>query len=613
MEPHLQSDSRARERVGPTMNTPGSTDFAAQAPAYVALQREMHDALRAEHPEWMQPNGDCPTCDSYESRLAEMLSLSLAIEHAHAHKRVKVGGARSFAIVIAALLMFSGCASPRLASPDHLRRQIAAAELSYRELAPDHRRGYNTALGSIARYLDRAAPTALRNELSEAGVKIDEPAVQLPLVRYHAVRTSPQPEDFFAIGAPVLLEYDTSSAAIYPRGGLFLSATAVYQRVDNQPHLSFIAADRSLTLGRTRYPLVSAKSAANSMLVRRSRSVARSGLTNLLHPDVRAKAEIVLSQPYDPDKIPILLVHGLQSTPVTFLHLVNDLEGDPEIARRFQFWHFYYSTGTPVLLNALRLREQLERTVQSVDPDDNDLATKRIVVLGHSMGGLLGHTLVSSSEDRLWKSLFVVSPEQLRGNPQTIRLLRRAFCFRRNPRVVRAIFVATPHRGSAMADSWIGRVAKSLIRLPSDMQTGFADFAEENAEVRTAEATAFFKELNFTSVHMLSTRDPMLLALARLPIAVPFHSIMGEKHNGAGSDGVVRYASSHLDGANSELVVRSGHNAFNNSEARSEVIRILREELQRSPLKPRRSTMLASYAEERNIVFPKRTVPREDF
>ncbi len=134
-----------------------------------------------------------------------------------------------------------------------------------------------------------------------------------------------------------------------------------------------------------------------------------------------------------------------------------------------------------------------------------------------------------------------------------------------------------------MADSWIGGVAKSLIRLPDNLQTGLTDIAEKNAEVRTPEAAAFFKELNFTSVHMLSPHNPMLLALARLPIAVPFHSIMGERHNGAGSDGVVPYASSHLDGANSELIVRSGHNAFNNSEARSEVIRVLREELQRSP------------------------------
>ena len=192
-------------------------------------------------------------------------------------KEMKVAGARSFAIVIAALFAFSGCASPRVASPDRLRRDLAAAELSYRELAPDDTRAYNTALGSIARHLDRASPAVLRSELSQAGVKIDEPAVQLPLVRYHAVRTSPQPNDSSAIGAPVLLEYDTSRASIYPREGMFLSATAIYQRVHKQPHLSFIAADSSITLGRTRYPLVTAKSAATAMLVRRARRSRRAG------------------------------------------------------------------------------------------------------------------------------------------------------------------------------------------------------------------------------------------------------------------------------------------------------------------------------------------------
>jgi hypothetical protein len=89
---------------------------------------------------------------------------------------------------------------------------------------------------------------------------------------------------------------------------------------------------------------------------------------------------------------------------------------------------------------------------------------------------------------------------------------------------------------------------------------------------------------------------------------------MGEKHDGAGSDGVVPYASSHLEGANSELIVRSGHNAFNNPEARSEVIRVLRAELQGSPAPSRAAaTMLAGYAEKRNIVFPKSTARREDF
>ena len=138
------------------------------------------------------------------------------------------------------------------------------------------------------------------------------------------------------------------------------------------------------------------------------------------------------------------------------------------------------------------------------------------------------------------------------------------------------------------------------------MQTDFAEIAEENAEVRTPEAADFHKQLNFTSVRTLSPRDPALLALARLPIAVPFHSIIGQKQRRRRK----RWRGSLCELAsrrrNSELIVRSGHNAFNNAEARSEVIRILREELRhRRPPKQRSATMLASYAEERNMVFQK--------
>jgi len=44
--------------------------------SYSQLQQQIHDALRVQHPEWVEPNGNCPTCESYESRLAELLGLS---------------------------------------------------------------------------------------------------------------------------------------------------------------------------------------------------------------------------------------------------------------------------------------------------------------------------------------------------------------------------------------------------------------------------------------------------------------------------------------------------------------------------------------------------------
>jgi hypothetical protein len=66
------------------MNSRFSPSLFAQAPAYAALQREMHDALLVQHPEWITADGDCPTCDDYERRFAELLNLSLAVERAHA-------------------------------------------------------------------------------------------------------------------------------------------------------------------------------------------------------------------------------------------------------------------------------------------------------------------------------------------------------------------------------------------------------------------------------------------------------------------------------------------------------------------------------------------------
>jgi len=104
-----------------------------------------------------------------------------------------------------------------------------------------------------------------------------------------------------------------------------------------------------------------------------------------------------------------------------------------------------------------------------------------------------------------------------------------------------------------------------------------------NQDAANPAAKAFDREMNFSSVHTLSPRDPALQALVDLPIEVPFHSIIGQKNGGAveiGSDGVVSYASSHLDGVSSELVVRSGQGVCKNRDAQREVIRILHLELQ---------------------------------
>src|SRR5215469_9475698 len=126
--------------------------------------------------------------------------------------------------------------------------------------------------------------------------------------------------------------------------------------------------------------------------------VAQAGFQNMLHPGaMRERMGIYLTEPYDPNKITLLLVPGLQSTPFAFVDLMKAMRLDPVVGKRVQVWTFLYATGTPVLFNALELRQELEKTVRIVDPHNRDFATRHIVVVGHSMGGLMAHTLVSTS------------------------------------------------------------------------------------------------------------------------------------------------------------------------------------------------------------------------
>ena len=48
--------------------------MAHQVHTYTELRQQIHHDLRIQHPEWVQPNGSSPMCDSYEARLMELLN-----------------------------------------------------------------------------------------------------------------------------------------------------------------------------------------------------------------------------------------------------------------------------------------------------------------------------------------------------------------------------------------------------------------------------------------------------------------------------------------------------------------------------------------------------------
>ena len=258
-----------------------------------------------------------------------------------------------------------------------------------------------------------------------------------------------------------------------------------------------------------------------------------SGLANLLRPGrFTGRPRIVFLQPFDPDKIPVVLVHGLMSTPRMWEPLVKDLLTDPEIRARCQFWFFYYPTGQPVPLSALQLREALDDAVKAHGVD------QPMILLGHSMGGILSRAQVS----RLTPAEAETLLPGVSALPES-SLVRRALVFEPRTDVSRVVFLFTPHRGSRLASSGLGAWGIRLIRLPDTLLTEIGIGPEAEALPRTRLGRLP------TSIHGLSPESKFLRALDRTRPTVPIHSILGDRGRGNGvasSDGVVPYTSSHL-------------------------------------------------------------------
>ena len=287
------------------------------------------------------------------------------------------------------------------------------------------------------------------------------------------------------------------------------------------------------------------------------------------------KTGLYFLQPYDPDRIPIVFVHGLMSTPFTWVQTINGLQADPEIRKHYQFWVFGYPTGNPILYSALRLREELTK-VDKLYPNH-----RPYVLIGHSMGGLLSHMQVATVTRAAWEEELGDTAKNIFARSSSDSLIVRALTFRANPRIKRVIFVCTPHRGSEMASSGIGKFGISLITLPLTLSTTMKD-SITSAEL--VQITGSSKRLP-NSVSGLKPANPALKVVNDSSIISPYHSIIGDRGKGDSpnsTDGVVPYWSSHLDGAKSECIVPGPHGSCALPQTVAELDRILKLHLTKS-------------------------------
>jgi hypothetical protein len=291
-------------------------------------------------------------------------------------------------------------------------------------------------------------------------------------------------------------------------------------------------------------------SAATSGLFRPGRTPYRTGLYML--------------EPYQKDKIPVVLVHGIWSTPITWVAMFNDLRSIPEIRRHYQFWFYFYPTGQPFVVSAAGLRDELAELRGKLDPQRVQPALDRMVLVGHSMGGLISRLQTVDSGSLFWEQVADKPVDLLNADEATRRALRDTYFFHPNPSIRRVVTIATPHHGSSYSNAatrWLGR---KLIDLPPVIENLAEQLHLQNSDALREEGV----NLTRTSIDSLAADSPALKALQNSMSApwVVYHNVVGKAPEGklfgrfvGESDGVVSVASAQVNNAASQIVVEADH------------------------------------------------------
>lgn len=301
---------------------------------------------------------------------------------------------------------------------------------------------------------------------------------------------------------------------------------------------------------------------------------------------------LYMMQPYEPGKIPVVMVHGLWSSPVTWTQMYNDLCNSPEIRDRYQFWFYMYPTGQPFWISAAEMRKDLAEARQLLDPEHKEPALDQTVLIGHSMGGLVSHLQTIDSRDDYWHLVSNEPLDSIQTDDEVRRRMQECFYFRPNPSIRRVITIGTPHRGSNFSNNVTQWMLSKLITLPNTIVESSERLFVENKRRLPKNSILTIR----TSIDSLSPDSPVFntMLASRRPPWVKFHNVVGVVPNegilgrlAAGTDGVVARESAHLDDVDSEIEVAADHTTVHaHPQTVLEVRRVLLEhlaELERFP------------------------------
>ena len=301
---------------------------------------------------------------------------------------------------------------------------------------------------------------------------------------------------------------------------------------------------------------------------------------------------VYMLEPYDPNRIPVVMVHGLFSSPLTWMPMFNDLRSFQELRKNYQFWFYQYPTGQPFWVSATQMRSDLFELRKTLDPQTTHPVLDQMVLVGHSMGGLVSRMQTLESGEEFWHILSDEPYEKVKGEDVERQRLAAALFFHPNNAIKRVVTIGTPHRGSDYANDYTRWIGRKLIKLPSSITDIGNSLIRQNPNMfRNTELLT-----TTTSIDSLSPDSPIFPTMLRARRApwVTYHNIIGvvEKSHwfsreSQPSDGVVGIESAHMDDVVSEIMVESKHQDIHRTaRAILEVRRILVDHLKELSTQP---------------------------
>lgn len=283
---------------------------------------------------------------------------------------------------------------------------------------------------------------------------------------------------------------------------------------------------------------------------------------------------------FDPEKTACVLVHGIYSSPVTWKEALNGMYENKSIRERYEFWTFGYPTGAPIPYLASEFRKAIEDLIAF--RRRNGAKDLNLVIVGHSMGGLLAKAATQHSGDEDWNKFFTVPIEQLDVDEGDREILRELVYYEPVPEIKKVIFCAVPHRGSKVPDKAALKLVGDLVQLPNQLAQLSKDIVKQSRNALTPLGMEVAKSRP-SSLDQLRESSFAAVGYLDKPLNpnVRFFSIIGCKDKSCAtlddvSDGVVPYSSAHIDGVVSEKIVTdSPHGVHRQEEGIEEIVRIL--------------------------------------